>query len=103
MAKGYVYFIQIGEPEERLFKIGTTNNIARRMSQHRHYYKKDVKVLWVSPQYSGSTTLAVEKRMINTWRKVEGFHYVPKDRFYIDKNIKQVTIKVRKEWVVNLP
>lgn len=96
----YIYFIRIGEPTENLYKIGTTNNIARRMTQHQRYYKKPVEVLWVSPAYSKYTTLRVEDRTINIWKELEGFEYIRNDRFIIDPSIHKVTIKVRKEWTI---
>jgi len=40
MKNEFIYFIQIREPQERLSKIGTTNNIKRRMQEHKRYYKK---------------------------------------------------------------
>lgn len=98
----YLYFIQIGDPEERLFKIGTTNNINRRMLEHRRTYKKDIHVLWVSPTYKKSTTLLVENKMKATWKEQEGMEYIPKDRFIINENIQKITIKVRKEYVIKL-
>lgn len=99
--KDYVYFIRIGDPSENLYKIGTTNNIRRRMKEHEVAYKKSVQVLWVSPPYSKWTTLRVEERTKELWKTFEGFRYIRNDRFIIDPTIRTVTIKVRKNWVVN--
>ena len=60
--KHYIYFIRIGEPDKRLFKIGTTNNMNRRMNEHKRYYKEDVTILGVIPVTSEYTTLRVEKQ-----------------------------------------
>lgn len=100
--KDFVYFIQIGEPSERLFKIGTTNNMQRRMREHEKYYGKKVVVLWQSPAYSKWTTLRVEDKMKNQWIEEGIFEYLRNDRFLIPKKIKEVRIKVRKEYVVSI-
>lgn len=99
-AKDHIYFIRIGAPEDNLYKIGTTNDIARRMYQHERYYKKPVEVIWVSPAYSKYTTLRVEDRTINAWKELDGFNYIRNDRFIIDPSIHQITIKVKKEWMI---
>jgi len=98
--KDHIYFIRIGSISERLYKIGTTNNIVRRIKEHERYYKKSITLLWLSPAYSKYTTLRVEDRTISTWKNLEGFKYVRNDRFIIDPKINKVTIKVRKEWTV---
>ena len=100
MKHDYVYFIRIGDEADNLYKIGTTNDVMRRMRQHERYYKKPVEVIWVSPAYSKYTTLRVEEQTINQWKGLEGFQYIRNDRFIIDPSIKQVTIKVRKEWTI---
>ena len=101
MKKNYLYFICIGAPSDNLYKIGTTNNIARRMRQHELYYKKPIKLIWVSPAYSKYTTLRVEEQTINRWRELEGFKYIRNDRFIISPEIHQVKIKVKKEWTID--
>lgn len=99
--KDFVYFIRIGKPEENLYKIGTTNNMDRRMKEHQRYYKKEITVLWQSPPYSKWTTLRVEENTKEIWKKTEGFEYLRNDRFIINPEIRQVKIKVRKVWVVD--
>ena len=97
----YLYFIRIGDARDNLYKIGTTNNIKRRMRQHETYYKKPVEVLWVSRPYSKYTVLRVEEQTIEKWKQLNGFQYIRNDRFIINPKIRQITIKVRKEWVVD--
>ena len=99
--KDHVYFIRIGDPSENLYKIGTTNNLKRRMREHEKNYQKHIEVLWVSPAYSKWTTLKVETAMIEQWRQAEGFEYIRNDRFIIDPAIRSVSIKVRKNWIVD--
>lgn len=101
MRQDHIYFIRIGAPEDNLYKIGTTNNLRRRMREHSRNYKKPIEVLWVSPAYSKWTTLRVEERTIEQWRTLDGFEYVRNDRFVINPDIRSVTIKVRKEWTVD--
>lgn len=96
----YIYFIRIGGQKSRLYKIGTTNNVKKRMAQHRRYYGTEVEIIWVSPAYSKWTTLRVEAKMIDLWKTLEGFEHIRNDRFVISPEINQVVIKVRKDYVV---
>ena len=102
MKQDFVYFIQIGDPADRLFKIGTTNNIKRRMREHEKYYGKKVIVLWQSPAYSKWTTLRVEDNMKTQWIEEGIFEYLRNDRFLIPAEVHEVRIKVRKEYVVSI-
>lgn len=63
--KQYIYLIRIGEPADRLFKIGTTNDMHRRMNEHRRAYKSDITVLGTIKVTSKYTTLRVEENMIS--------------------------------------
>ena len=71
------------------------------MKEHENYYGEKVTVLWQSPPYSKWTTLRVEENTKEIWKKTEGFEYLRNDRFIINPEIRQVKIKVRKEWVVD--
>lgn len=84
-----------------LIKVGTTNNIERRMKEHLRYYKCNIDVLWISPEYSKYTTLRVEDRTKEKWKKC-GYSYINSDRFVVPKETKKVVIKVRKEYEVYL-
>ena len=100
--KEYIYFIQIGEPCERLFKIGTTNNLNRRMKEHEKYYKTNVSVLGVIPLTSRYTTLRVEQKMIDLWKTFPDWEYLRNDRFIIPEDVHQVVITVRKDYIINI-
>ena len=76
----HIYFIRVGDPSENLYKIGTTNNLKRRMREHEKNYQKPIEVLWVSPAYSKWTTLRVETATIEQWKQMEGFEYIRNDR-----------------------
>lgn len=100
--KGYLYFIRIGEPEERLYKIGTANNVKRRMIQHCGYFRKTVYVLWVSPLYSKYTTLRIEDRQKTWWIEHTDWEYLENDRFIIPEGVEDVEIKVIKSYPIKL-
>ena len=95
--KYYIYFIRIGEPEKRLFKIGTTNDMDRRMKEHKRYYKQDVEVLGTIEVTSEFTTLRVEKLTKQDWRENHpDWQYLRNDRFIIPEDVTEIEIKVRK-------
>lgn len=96
----YLYFIQIGEPEERLFKIGTTNRPLQRMLEHCKYYDKKINVLWFSPCYSKYTTLRIEDKMKAWWQEFTSWEYVTNDRFIIPPEVGEITITVKKEYKI---
>ena len=100
--KEYIYFIRIGEPADRLFKIGTTNNIKRRMSEHKRTYQKDIEILGTIAVTSKYTTLRVEENMISEWKNKKGWVYKRNDRFIIPEDVQSISIKVRKEYIINL-
>ena len=97
-SKEYIYFVRIGEPADRLFKIGTTNNIDRRMKEHKRSYKKDITILGIIPVTSRYTTLRVEDRTIEEWKKNPNWVYHRNDRFTIPPDVTEVVIKVKKEY-----
>ncbi len=101
----YVYFLRVGDKEDRLFKIGTTNNPRRRMLEHERAYGKLVEVLWLSPPLSSRfTTLRVEENMIDKWKKDKPtWEYKRNDRFIIPNDVDTVTIKIRKNYYVSIP
>lgn len=101
--KGYLYFLQIGSNENRKFKIGTANNIMRRMREHAAYYKEPIYLLWVSPVYSKYTTLRIEDRVKDFWRaNFPDWVYIENDRFLIPRGYNTVKIKVRRIYEVLL-
>lgn len=95
----YVYFLRVGKPTDRLFKIGTTCQPIVRIGQLEKKYDAKITVLWVSPPLrSKYTTLRVEDEMKAQWKKLEDWIYEPQDRFIIPKNVKSITIKIVKEY-----
>ncbi len=96
-SKYYIYFVRIGEPKDRLFKIGTTNDIDRRMKEHKRYYKQDIEVLGTIAVTSEFTTLRVEKLTKQEWRENHpDWQYLRNDRFIIPEDVTEIEIKVKK-------
>ena len=99
----YVYFLRIGDPQERLFKIGTTNDPRRRMLEHERNYKKPVTVLWLSPKLRGRfTSLKVEEDNKEKWINDTNWEYLRNDRFIIPPEITSVKITIKKDYFVQL-
>lgn len=99
----YVYFLRIGNPQERLFKIGTTNDPRRRMLEHERNYKKPVTVLWLSPKLRGRfTSLKVEEDNKEKWINGTNWEYLRNDRFIIPPEITSVKITIKKDYFVQL-
>jgi hypothetical protein len=99
----YVYFLRIGDPQERLFKIGTTNDPRRRMLEHERNYKKPVTVLWLSPKLRGRfTSLKVEEDNKEKWIAGTNWEYLRNDRFIIPPEVDSVKITIKKDYFVQL-
>ena len=99
----YVYFLRIGDPQERLFKIGTTNDLRRRMLEHERNYKKPVTVLWFSPKLRGRfTSLKVEEDNKEKWIAGTNWEYLRNDRFIIPPEVDSVKITIKKDYFVQL-
>ena len=99
----YVYFLRIGDPQERLFKIGTTNDPRRRMLEHERNYKKPVTVLWLSPKLRGRfTSLKVEEDNKEKWIAGTNWKYLRNDRFIIPPEVDSIKITIKKDYFVQL-
>lgn len=99
----YVYFLRIGDPQERLFKIGTTNDPRRRMLEHERNYKKPVTVLWLSPKLRGRfTSLKAEEDNKEKWIAGTNWEYLRNDRFIIPPEVDSVKITIKKDYFVQL-
>lgn len=101
----YLYFISFPDErteEKKLVKIGTTNDIIRRMKEHQKYYNTTILIEWISPAYSKWTTLRIEDRMKKFWIEKDLGEWIRNDRFLIDKDIKNITITVRKSYTFEI-
>lgn len=100
--KGYNYVLRLHKDGEVIIKIGTTNNMERRLYEHLGAYKTDITVLWISPEYSKYTTLMVEDRNKKKYRERKSWKYIRNDRFLIPKNVKEIIVTVRKEYCIKI-
>ena len=98
--KSYLYFIKIGQGN--LYKIGSTNRPFERMKEHLRYYKEDIYIYWFSYAYSKYTTLRVEDRTKEKWKRRKDFFYKQNDRFYIEDSVKSITIQVKNNFKIYL-
>lgn len=95
-----------------ILKIGTTNDLARRKAEHARKYKqsnssyqmpKDGKFEYdFSVKLSKYNTLRFEDRNRERWKNEGIGEFVRNDRFYCAVKPKQVTITIRKTYVVEL-
>ena len=94
-----------------ILKIGTTNDLKRRQTEHTRNYKK-------SPQYqmpkdgkfeydwylklSKYNTLRYEDRNRKIWQNLGIGEFVRNDRFVVSEELEEVEIKIRKTYKISL-
>lgn len=108
----YNYVIQIGDADKdgnRVIKIGTTNDMLRRMKEHEQYYadkdtktKANIYILWYKEVKSKYTTLRVEDENKEIWKKNLNYKYIRNDRFIVPKWVDKINVKIRKNYEVDL-
>lgn len=104
----YIYFIKLiplpGTHRRAAHKIGTTNSPLSRMKEHLRYYKFEynIEILWISPAYSKYTTLRIEDKMKRWWIEANQWEYIRNDRFIIPDSVKEVTITVKKDYIIRI-
>ena len=95
-----------------ILKVGTTNNIRRRTCEHTAAYKekkkyqmpKDGKFVmdWYRP-VSYKNSINTENRTRQAWKNEGIGQFIPKDRFNCGASpARQVKVKIRKEWTIDL-
>lgn len=94
--KGYIYFVRVGRG--RLYKIGTTCDIIRRMKEHCKAYKEEIFILWISPTISKYTSERVEFRTKRNWLLLSDWEYLKNDRFIIPPDVQEITIPIKKKY-----
>lgn len=98
--KEYLYLLQIGEVKDgmRHIKIGTTNQMLRRMKEHRKKYNENIYVIWCRPLRSKWTTLRKEEDNKNLWKQNhKNWIYQRNDRFWIPEDITGLDISIKKK------
>lgn len=104
----YIYFLRLnpvpGSSLPVYHKIGTTDRPLDRLKEHlRNYkYQFDIDVLWFSPRYSKYTTLRIEDKQKQWWIENTEWEYVRNDRFIIPDYVKEVTVTVRKDYIIQI-
>ena len=95
-----------------ILKVGTPNNIKRRTCEHTAAYKgkkkyqmpKDGQFVmdWYRP-VSYKNSIKTEDRTRQAWKNEGIGQFIPKDRFNCGATPpRQVKVKIRKEWIVDL-
>jgi predicted GIY-YIG superfamily endonuclease len=94
-----------------ILKIGTTNNLERRQSEHTRNYRKgknftlaatdQFKYIWWKP-LSKYNTLRYEDRTREKWQNMEIGHFIRNDRFMLDSVPEFVEIDIRKTYKIKL-
>lgn len=94
-----------------VLKIGTTNDLCRRQSEHTRNYRKaskhtmpqneQFKMLWYRP-LSKYNTFRYEDRNKEFWRSIGFGEFVRNDRFVFDVPPTQAVVRIKKDWVVTL-
>ena len=95
-----------------ILKVGTTNNIKRRTCEHTAAYKEKKKYKmpkdgqfvmdWYRP-VSYKNSINTEDRTRQAWKNEGIGQFIPKDRFNCGATPpRQVKVKIRKEWIIDL-
>lgn len=95
-----------------ILKVGTTNNIKRRTCEHTAAYKEKKKYKmpkdgqfvmdWYRP-VSYKNSISTENRTRQAWKNEGIGQFIPKDRFNCGATPpRQVKVKIRKEWTIDL-
>lgn len=92
-----------------VLKIGTTNDLCRRQSEHTRNYRRaskhtmpqdeQFKMLWYRP-LSKYNTFRYEDRNKEFWQSIGFGTFVRNDRFVFDTPPTQAVVRIKKEWVV---
>ena len=113
IGSNYVYVVHYTYIDGNyILKVGTTNNIRRRTCEHTAAYKEKKKYQmpkdgqfvmdWYRP-VSYKNSIKTEDRTRQAWKNEGIGKFIPKDRFNCGATPpRQVKVKIRKEWIVDL-
>jgi len=112
MNKEYLYVGHYTDTDGNyILKIGTTNNLKRRAKEHtRNYHRakkhtmpkeQEFKYDWHLP-LSKYNTLRYEDSNRKKWKERAVGKFIKNDRFVCEEKPSQVTIQIKKEYVVPL-
>lgn len=113
MEKEFLYIgYYIDTNNNFILKIGTTNDLKRRATEHTRNYKKatnytmpknsNFEYIWTLP-LSKYNTIRYEDRNRELWQKMEIGTFIRNDRFVCHSIPNEVVVKIRKEYIVKLP
>lgn len=60
----FIYWIETESNVDRLVKIGITNNLPKRLSQHIRQSKSNLKYIWAIPVPDRKTALKIESELL---------------------------------------
>ena len=94
-----------------VLKIGTTNDLCRRQSEHTRNYRKapkhtmpqdeQFKMVWYRP-LSKYNTFRYEDLNKSLWQSLGFGEFVRNDRFVFDEKPSHAIIRIKKDWMVAL-
>lgn len=108
--KEFLYVGYYFDDQDRfILKIGTTNNLQRRQTEHNRTYRKSpdytmpkknsFNYLWYHP-LSKYNTLRYEDKNRTKWWDSNKWTYIRNDRFYCKSIPKKVSVKIRKTYEI---
>lgn len=94
----YFYIIRILHEKENLYKYGYTKDTKRRLKEHARTYGVPVAELWVSEvptteQAARNNEARVRKQLARLYKA----KHIPRDRFLLDGDIKELKLSIRSE------
>lgn len=112
MEKEYLYVGGYTDTANRfILKIGTTNDLKRRQAEHTRNYRRakdytlpqgsNFEYIWTLP-LSKYNTLRYEDKNRQKWQDENIGTFVRNDRFCCAVKPTAVTVKIKKEYVINL-
>ena len=110
MEKEWIYVGYYTDTDGKfVLKIGTTNDLCRRQSEHTRNYRKALKhtmpkdeqfkMIWYR-QLSKYNTIRYEDRNRDYWKEIGFGEFVRNDRFVFDVPPSQAVVRIKKEWTV---
>lgn len=112
MEKEWIYVGHYYDTEGNyVLKIGTTNDLCRRQSEHTRNYRKapkhtlppneQFKMDWYRP-LSKYNTIRYEDKNRDFWRSIGFGDFVRNDRFVFTEKPDYAVVHIKKDWVVAL-
>lgn len=112
MEKEYLYVGIYNDTEgNKILKIGTTNDLNRRQTEHNRNYKRaktytmpkdeSFEYIWTHP-LSKYNTLRYEDSNRQAWQEKAVGEFIRNDRFLLAEGVTEVEVKIRKVYKIAL-